>query len=121
MGEKRDAGSTTPLLGLRVVSAMLPQGDGPAEGYLGSGRVAVKRALVEEGDWRAAKTVADVKRILHTFLGSSGLLETFTAKLEPIICVFQQQTDYHFIGSSLLICYDHCRGPPSLNMRLIDF
>merc|ERR550532_461711 len=78
---ERDNDSTTPLLGFRVVSAMLPQGDAPpAAGYLPSGRVAVKQVL-EYGNWRAGRTRSDVSKILRSFFHTSALRETFKEKL----------------------------------------
>lgn len=118
--EERDAVSATPSLGIRVTSAMLPQGKDPEAGYLSSGRVAVKKGL-EESSWRAAQTEEDVCQIMAAFLFNEALREAFREKLQPFIRVFQEQTEYSFFGSSLLTCYDHCIGPTSLSMRLIDF
>lgn len=118
--KERDAASTTGSLGLRVTSVQLPQGDDPAQGYLPSGRVAVKKGL-SEGDWRRAETQSDVHRILHMYLRTAELRAAFIEQLKPYITLFEEQSEHLFIGSSLFLCYDHTEGASSLAMRLIDF
>merc|ERR1712217_969675 len=101
-------------------SAMLPQGDGPHAGYLGAGRLAVKQGL-DENSWRAGRSADDVAKILGIFLKHPALRGVFVEKLQRVINVFRRQTEYCFIGSSLLVCYDHGKDATSLEMRLIDF
>lgn len=131
--DKKDSVYTNKALGFRLTSARIidrataKEEDGRLTfKSLPAGRTLEKKGMAEGQEWRAGFTAEDVEAVLKCyFYGCKPLLQGFLEELEPIISLFNTQTEFKFIGLSLFVSYDAdlllTQEGPVPRVLLIDF